>query len=215
MALLTVRDAVARWTQPDALAASDEALRGLVVDEQPSPWPGLEDLRRCPPGSLGSTYAAFLDHYQLPADFFPLLPAWGGAGPTFKAARRLQRIHDLIHLVGAYETSDEDECRLHAFTCGQVPSAFAVFMRGSLAAPEVVHPRYKHLRDVGEGVLPAEDIARGSAAGLLVGFPFERHFRTPLAEVREALRAGPRAAVPACHENTCQGIERPFFDGGR
>jgi ubiquinone biosynthesis protein Coq4 len=205
---------------PDRLDAADGELladpgfaavygegRALSVDDG-----ALAD---CPPGSLGREYLRFLAHYQLPRRFFPT-GAGAAVRPCVFAARRLAEIHDFVHLLGEYETSDADEVAIQSFIAGQAPVPLALFMRDAVGAPEAEADAYVHLRQLPPCVLSEVDVARGRAARAMLGVAFERELATPVTELRARFGVRPRVGVrDPSHRNTCSGAAvGPFFARG-
>lgn len=205
---------------PADLAATDQA---LLADPGFSSLyrtgrPGLDEatLAECPPGTLGGEYLRFLAHYRLPRRFFT---ASTGARPCEFAASRLAEIHDFVHVLGEYETSDDDEVAIQSFFAGQAPVVLALFLRDALGAPTAGGDAYVHLRQLPARALSPIDVARGRAARPLLGFAFELELRTPVSALRERLALRPRSsALASSHGNSCSGAAvGPYFlrHGGR
>lgn len=179
--------------------------------------PGLDEaaLAGCPPGTLGGEYLRFLAHYRLPRRFFPT-GAEARARPSEFAALRLAEIHDFVHVLGEYETSDGDEVAIQSFVAGQAPVALALFLRDALGSPAAGGEAYVHLRQLPPRALSPEDVARGQAARPVLGVAFERELTTPVTTLRERLAVRPRvSAVDPSHGNSCSGAAvGPYFTRG-
>jgi len=173
----------------------------------------LEQLVVLGPTTLGHHYARYMQHFGLQFGFFPRGPSSvEEPSPLERAADMVGDHHDFVHVLGEYETSDDDEAAVQSFVCGQAPAAWSLFLRRTLASTEIHQPRYKHLRDVVDADLVMTDFRRGVAAGCVVALPFGELLEHPMAELRRSIR--PRESRPSDAElrNSCQGVtERRFF----
>ncbi|MFY0522712.1 Coq4 family protein [Archangium gephyra] len=202
-------------------AASDAALlsvpgfRRLHAERWDPPLPEPETLAALPVGSFGHAYAGYMEHYRLSADFFPIQSRLGAdVTPTQYAVHRLNKSHDFLHVLGAYETSDADEIAIQSFVFGMAPVALATFLAEAAVHPDIRHDRYKHLRDIYSGHIQAEDFERGAAATALLGERLETLWEVPLEELRQRLGIAARAPghLGRGGENSCGGFTAlPFF----
>lgn len=202
-------------------AASDAALlavpgfRQLHAERWDPPLPALEALEAMPVGSFGNAYARYMAHYRLSPDFFPIQARLGAdATPTQYAVHRINKCHDFIHVLGAYETSDPDEVAVQSFVFGMAPVALATFLAEAAVHPEIREGRYKHLRDIYSGHIQAEDFERGAAAASLLGVRFEALWELPLEPLRQRLGIAARAPARMGRDgvNSCGGFTViPFF----
>jgi ubiquinone biosynthesis protein Coq4 len=140
----------------------------------------LDALSALPAGTLGHAYAHFLRSRGLTPDVFDGPPADVRDPRAAYVVQRMRQTHDLWHVVTGHDTDYAGEIALQAFTFGQVraPSTLILSMAGTL----------KGLRE--KPGLPLDVLAAfraGNAARPLVAFPWEDHWSTPLAEVREML----------------------------
>jgi ubiquinone biosynthesis protein COQ4 len=201
--------------------ASDAALlavRGfgqLYAERWNPPLPEPKSLLAMPRGSLGHAYARYMEHYRLSPDFFPIPSRLGAdATPTQYAVHRLNKCHDFLHVLGAYETSDSDEVALQSFVFGVAPGALAVFLAEAAVHPDLAREKYKHLRDIYSGQIQAEDFERGTVAASLLGERFEAMLELPLEQLRQRLGIAPRAPARMrdIGVNSCGGFTVvPFF----
>lgn len=217
----TLAEVIPALSPTGGLAASDAALLAvpgfarLHAERWDPPLPEPEALAALPEGSLGNAYARYMAHYRLFPDFFPIQPRLGAdATPTQYAVHRLNKGHDFLHVLGAYETSDADEVAVQSFALGVAPVALALFLAEASAHPDIAQGRYKHLRDIYSGQIQAEDFERGVTAAALLGARFEALLEVPLEEVRRQL--GISARAPAFlgrgGVNSCGGFTSlPFF----
>ncbi|WNG56768.1 hypothetical protein F0U59_19895 [Archangium gephyra] len=202
-------------------AASDTALlavpgfQRLHAERWDPPLPELETLAALPVGSFGHAYAGYMEHYRLSPDFFPIQTRIGAdATPTQYAVHRLNKSHDFIHVLGAYETSDADEVAIQSFVFGMAPVALATFLAEAAVHPDIRHARYKHLRDIYAGHIQAKDFERGAAASALLGERLETLWEEPLEQLRRRLGIAARAPeyLGRGGENSCGGFTTmPFF----
>ena len=217
----TLGDVIPRLCTPALQAASDAALlavpgfRRLQAERWSPALPAPDALASLPEGSFGHAYARYMAHYRLSPDFFPIQARLGvDATPTQYAVHRLNTCHDFLHVLGAYETSDEDEVAIQSFAFGLAPVALATFLAEAARHPDLRQARYKHLRDIFSGGIQAEDFERGATASSLLGARFEALLEEPLELLRQRLGIAPRdpARLGRAGENSCGGFTtQPFF----
>lgn len=217
----TLGDIIPLLSSAGLQAASDEALlavpgfRQLHAERWNPALPPPESLASMPTGSLGHAYARYMAHYRLTPDFFPIQAKLGAdATPTQYAVHRLNTCHDFLHVLGAYETSDEDEVAIQSFVFGVAPVALATFLAEAAVHPDIQRERYKHLRDIYAGHIQVEDFERGAAAASLLGERFEARLEEPLDSLRRRLGIAPRplARLGRAGVNSCGGATAlPFF----
>ncbi|QRK11140.1 hypothetical protein JQX13_14335 [Archangium violaceum] len=217
----TLGEIISPLSTPELLAASDAALlavpgfRQLHAERWDPPLPEPEALAKLPAGTLGNCYARYMEHYRLFPDFFPIQAKLGAdATPTQYAVHRLNKCHDFIHVLGAYETSDADEVAVESFVFGVAPVALASFLAEAAVHPDIQRDRYKHLRDIYSGHIQAEDFERGVAAAALLGERFETLWEEPLESLRRRLGLSARAPehLGQTGVNSCGGYTSlPFF----
>jgi ubiquinone biosynthesis protein COQ4 len=199
----------------DAVLLAMPDFRRLHAERWDPALPGLESFAAMPVGSLGNAYARYMAHYRLSPDFFPIQARLGtDATPTQYAVHRLNKCHDILHVLGAYETSDADELAIQSFVFGMAPVALAVFLSEAARHPDLMQERYKHLRDIYSGRIQAEDFERGAAAASLLGGRFEALWETPLELLRQRFALTSRAPglLGRVGENSCGGFTTlPFF----
>lgn len=146
----------------------------------------LDRLGRLPGGTLGRAYADFLRSRGITPEVFDGPPRHVSDPRIAYLVQRMRQTHDLWHVVTGYGTDPASEIALQAFTFAQVgaPSSLILATAGTL-------------RGVRQAPgLPREVIAAfraGRRARELVVFPWEDHWETPLAEVRELLGVRPLA----------------------
>lgn len=217
----TLGEVISPLSTSELRAASDAALlsvpgfQQLYAERWDPPLPEPEALLEVPVGSLGHCYARYMEHYRLFPDFFPIQAKLGAdATPTQYAVHRLNKCHDFLHVLGAYETSDADEVAVQSFVLGMAPVALASFLAEAAVHPDIQRERYKHLRDIYSGHIQAADFERGEAAASLLGERFEALLEVPLTSLRRRLGITERAPehLGQVGVNSCGGrTSLPFF----
>ncbi len=215
----TFADSCAALATPERLAACDEQLRADPAfarryHERGDPLAGLAHVGVLPAGSLGRWHADYMAHYRLTPDFFPLPDPQGAElTPLRYAVQLLNRCHDLLHVLGAYETHDADEAAVQSFVLGNAPVVQAAFLAALVGHPSLDQPGFKHLRDIYDLPIVPADVQRGREAAPLLAVPFEDLLARPLAELRRDLGIAPRTVFPTRTQNSCSGhTETPFFE---
>lgn len=221
----TLGEVISPLSTPELRAASDAALlaipgfRQLHAERWDPPLPEPEALAKLPTDTLGYCYARYMEHFRLSPDFFPIQAKLGAdATPTQYAVHRLNKCHDFLHVLGAYETSDADEVAVQSFVFGVAPVALASFLAEAAVHPDIQRERYKHLRDIYSGPIQAEDFERGASAASLLGERFETLWEVPLASLRRRLGIAARAPehLGQVGVNSCGGYTAlPFFHPAR
>ena len=140
----------------------------------------LDALAQLPEGTLGHAYAMFMKTHGLTPNVFDGTPEEIHEPHAAYAMQRMRQTHDLWHVVTNAETDPAGEIALQAFTYAQVraPSSAILAATGTLRT-------LRHTRAIVPDVL--EMIRRGLKADKLAVFPWEDHWATPLAEVRQLL----------------------------
>jgi ubiquinone biosynthesis protein COQ4 len=163
------------------LAADDGV---ALMQEQPSIDSRGVDyawLRTLSADTLGGAYVRMLDSAGLDPDLFQ--PPPGLPREHTYLAQRMRQSHDLWHVVTGYRTDVPGEIELLAFSHAQtrMPS-FLVLVVGGLLRYGLAH------RDLFRRVRAAH--RRGRRARFLPPVRWERHWQTPLVELRAALGLG-------------------------
>jgi ubiquinone biosynthesis protein COQ4 len=149
----------------------------------------LDALAALPEDTLGYAYAHFLRSRGLTPEVFDAPPEEHRDPRTQYVVQRIRQTHDLWHVVTGCSTEPTGEIALQAFTVAQTraPSTAILTLAGTL----------RGLRE--NPTLPRDVISayrRGRRAERLAAFPWEKHWATPLAEVRALLGlASQRAAA--------------------
>jgi ubiquinone biosynthesis protein COQ4 len=144
----------------------------------------LAALAALPPGTLGRSYAEFLNQRGLTPEVFDAPPAEITDPRIAYVVQRLRQTHDLWHVVTGHDTDPASEIALQAFTFAQVRAPSALILatvgtiRGTREKPGLA-------RDV------LASFRTGRRAEKLAVFPWEDHWATPLADVRTMLGLPP------------------------
>jgi ubiquinone biosynthesis protein COQ4 len=127
-------------------------------------------------GTLGRTYSEFLRSRNLTPEVFAAPREVRDEAARY-VAQRIRQTHDLWHVLTGYDTDVLGEAELQAFTYAQLRTPFSLLValfgasNANLLSPRV-WAAYR----------------RGKRAAPLVWRAWERHFATPLPELRQLLR---------------------------
>jgi ubiquinone biosynthesis protein COQ4 len=140
----------------------------------------LDALAALPAGTLGHAYATFMKTHGLTPDVFDGAPEDIHDPHAAYLVQRMRQTHDLWHVVTNADTDPAGEVALQAFTYAQIhaPSSGILAALGTIRG--IRHSRWI-VRDV------VELYRLGKRADKLAVFPWEDHWTTPLADVRELL----------------------------
>lgn len=101
---------------------ADPRIQAFLADEPPALDVDLGQLRRMPAGSLGRSFARFLDARGLTVE--PLRErSLAASTPGERLRVHLERSHDLWHVVTGFDTDVCGELGLQAFYSAQLPGA--------------------------------------------------------------------------------------------
>jgi ubiquinone biosynthesis protein COQ4 len=163
-----------------ALARSPEG-RSLLADRPmvDASSVDLHQLAELPEHTLGGAYTRHL-HTK---GFKPFVKILVPDDDVEYVAQWIFLTHDLWHVATGYDTDKDGEVDLQMFYLGQTnaPSAVLVFFMALVKRRRFI----ESTRRWGAAYL------RGRAAGDLVSFRWDRHWSTPLAEVRRRLAVAP------------------------
>lgn len=161
----------------DGLSQTPSA--ALAFRERPRRGPvDLPALRALPTGTLGRTFAEFLDANQLDPASLPTMSV--STDGEYMRAHMLES-HDIWHTITGFGTDVAGELGLQAFSLAQVGSPFALgIVTGGLANTLLyaMHERDTRLRAVVRGWL------LGKRSRPLFGAPWASLWEVPLTEVR-------------------------------
>jgi len=158
----------------------------MLADRYLSPSPDVEALRNLPEGTLGRTFAHYLDDNELDANLLresAFIPAHRARGEDVgHLAERGFQLHDLFHVLTGYDTTPLGEVRVVSFTVAQTPAPYPAMIIASrplqmvLYQPELLPPVMDAI---------TEGWALGRRAKCLLGVQWEDHWGDSLLELRQ------------------------------
>jgi ubiquinone biosynthesis protein COQ4 len=152
----------------------------LAMPEQ-AELPPLEELRAYAPGTVGRTYADFMDANGLMPE---ALSYPEGSTEADRFRRHMRTSHDLWHVATGWHPDGVGELGLQGFYLAQLRFAFPALILGA-GLVHVLWKRQDLAWDVGDAV--AEGWRQGSDAELLVGVDWASWMGRPLDELRAEL----------------------------
>lgn len=163
--------------------------------------------------TLLEAYQGFMVYYSLKPNFFPELNAAGlDTNSSVKSAmHHLQTMHDVYHVLGEYEISDDEEIRIQSFIMGQAPYIASRWLSESYSKLADGDERYKHLRDIKEAKLSAVDYARGKQSNLIMVSNFPMLWDVSVDEARQYFNIPKRDKSIKISVNTCGGFEGQYW----
>ncbi len=151
-------------------------------------FPTNDELFACPEGSLGRELGKHLLANNIQLDFAGLDTSvfyQTEISPIAYLGARGIRTHDVYHAVLGLSTTPLDEYRLLSFQLAQFASPYHM----TLIASGYLHTAFSTPEDIPEFLESMSRYHRlGKSAEFFPGFPFELHWATPLAKVREMLK---------------------------
>jgi ubiquinone biosynthesis protein Coq4 len=141
----------------------------------------LEAFARKPEGSLARAFAEFMTRYNLDPNFYPSLEV--RSDPNY-VVLRMRQMHDIIHVVTGFDTSEEGELGVQGFLFAQIASPLSMILVGSAALSLPFHKQEKWVRymnNVTRGWL------LGRSAELCFAQDWDLLWDLPLTEVRRRL----------------------------
>lgn len=169
--LMREAERVAATPEGRALFASQPRISRATVD--------FDALARLPDGTLGREYVRFLDKNKISPDTFDGMPEVADPKVAYLMLR-FRQTHDLWHVLTGYQADVRGEVLLQAFMFPQTraPSNALIAIFGSLRHGWRWPRHLQALRDA---------VERGAKGELLVAFPWEEHWETPVSELRARL----------------------------
>lgn len=139
----------------------------------------MSALASCPPGSLGQTYAEHMHRYGLKP--FDISPRYMELAQQHSQGLRYIKTHDLFHVLTGFDTSLAGEIGVLYFTAAQKMYRFqSIAAVLALIGYPLVAPH--KMRSIIHSARTGWRM--GKKATHLLGFEFERHWNTPIDEVR-------------------------------
>lgn len=182
--------ALAQHLPPEFQARSGAACAAYpgVIDAVAGAMPPrfvLEDLRRCPPGSLGHDfYRQVVDNgFDLEVLDRDALGLAGLPAPHNYLNTRILQTHDLIHLTAGYDVSPLHEVAISAFQLAQFGHAYSSMFLALVAAAAAQSPIPGAFNFMLELILSAW--AHGRRAPQLLSVPWEEVWHEPVDAVRK------------------------------
>jgi len=172
---------------PEILAGFEEAAEGReVLRARPAidcEQIDLAALSKLPEGTLGQAYSAFLTSRNLTPEVF-VAPRDVRDENVRYLSQRMRQTHDLWHVLTGYDTDVLGEIELQAFMYAQLGTPFSLLV--AVLGMSRARPRTIALpRRVWAAFM------RGKHAEQLVWRFWERHFTTPVADLRRMLKLVP------------------------
>jgi ubiquinone biosynthesis protein Coq4 len=141
----------------------------------------LEVFRRKPQGTLGREFAEFMIRYKLDPNFYPSLEVRSDANYV---VLRMRQMHDIVHVVTGFDTTEEGELGVQGFLFAQIASPLSMILVGSAALSLPFHKQEKWVRymnNVTRGWL------LGRSAELCFAQDWDLLWDLPLGDVRRKL----------------------------
>ncbi len=166
--------------------------RALLADrpQLTSATTDLADLARLPPGTLGREYADHVARCGLDIDALTTPVTRGATLEANWLLERVRQTHDLWHTLLGLGTAPHEEVLVHAFQWPQLRMPYSALVVGFGTLKHLVPERRWPLL---HRKLPAA-LAAGQDARALIAVYWERHWETPLTDLRARLRVRPASA---------------------
>jgi ubiquinone biosynthesis protein Coq4 len=187
-AVFDLADSTAHGSALDCSVArvkSDPVGRAMLGERHFIKRIDLDELEKCPGGSLGYVFARHMKNNQLDPEFYKLVDVKDD-GSYLKL--RMRQTHDIWHVVTGFDTSVSGEIGLQAFGLAQLQHALgAVLVGGALVGAAIREPH--------KIPLLTEQIQRGLNMGAeakpFFGVMWEDHWSTSLLDLRRMLNVNP------------------------
>jgi ubiquinone biosynthesis protein COQ4 len=153
----------------------------IVRDRYLAPPPNMEALSKCPEGSLGESFAAYIKKTGFDPNYYRALAI---ADDTSYILTRLRQTHDIWHLVTGFESDVAGELGLQAFCLAQIRIPLPIILlAGGLMKVLIQSPQDldKLLERIAVGY------RMGAKAKPLLAERWEDNWDRSLTEIRQAL----------------------------
>lgn len=158
--------------------------RALMVERPVFADVDFERLATLPAHTLGGALARFHNANNLSKDLYAVPAAHTADADAAFLMERIRNSHDIWHVLTGLGVQGHEEILLHAFQLAQtgMPSSVALVLLGGVKHM-VLEARWRTLL-----VGLAGSYRAGARAAPLLGVYWERHFETPVAELRQRYR---------------------------
>jgi len=141
----------------------------------------LETFKRRPEGTLARSFADFMVLHKLDPNFYPALEVRSDANYV---VLRMRQMHDIVHVVTGFDTTEEGELGVQGFLFAQIASPLSMILVGSAALSLPFHKQEKWVRYM-NGV--TRGWLLGRSAELCFAQDWDALWDLPLTEVRRKL----------------------------
>jgi ubiquinone biosynthesis protein Coq4 len=148
----------------------------------------VAELAKKPHHTVGGMYGQFMQKNKLDPNFFPIMK---GDSDLVWFINWTRKIHDLMHMTAGYSAQLSEEVGWQAFYTGNIGSHLGM----TVVSVGLLHisMHYPHL--VGEHLeMVNEAFKRGKNAKNLASIKWDKHWDTPVEEIRKMARLTPRMA---------------------
>jgi ubiquinone biosynthesis protein Coq4 len=161
---------------------SDPATADLVERRYQPPPVTLAELEALPPGTLGRTYADFIESHHFNPHFFHHEVMDDAMAYVIN---RLRDTHDIWHVVLGFDASEAGESGMNAFTFTQSGNPSTCLLMAAKLIRSIPQSAAERERVIGRIV---RGFTLGMAAPPFLAEPWEEHWATPLEELRRRFR---------------------------
>ena len=147
----------------------------------PRDW-SVPQLQELPVGTLGRSYAEFLDEHHFNPHFFHGVE---GEGDMPYVLNRLRSAHDVWHVVLGFDASEAGECGMNSFTFTQCSTPTTCMLMAAKMIRSISHSRsdrHDLLKAISDG------IRLGLVADSFLAVEWENNWQMPLQALREQLK---------------------------
>ena len=149
----------------------------------------LSELGRLPKGTLGREFADHMVDNDLDPDFYPKVK---GTTDQHYVLSRIRSMHDILHVVTGFDTSERGEVNLQAFLAAQIASPFSMMVVGGFILFFPFKTRSDTFAARMDGI--AEGWRMGRLARSAFNYDWNDAWKKPLEQVRAELNVHPGAA---------------------
>jgi len=142
----------------------------------------VEQLLRCPEGSLGREYALHLERMGVPANPFHRIPVDDDASYL---KLRCRQTHDLVHVLLGAGIRPADEVHVQAFVFAQTSARVGPYIFAMAYLHTLLKRPAAELIEITERLIAGYQL--GQQAGPFLALRYEERWEEPLEQVREAL----------------------------
>ncbi|MEQ1876551.1 MAG: Coq4 family protein [Bdellovibrionia bacterium] len=180
------------YREIERVLTSDPETRELIRKRHAIQAIHLSELGRLPKTTLGRQFADHMIDNELDPNFYPPVKI---VSDRHYVLQRIRSMHDILHIVTGFDTSENGEVSLQSFLTAQIASPFSMMVVGGFIFFFPFKTRQDSFAARMDGIV--EGWRMGRLAKPVFNYDWNKAWSKPLDQVRAELGIQPRPATIA------------------